>query len=84
MEPCEYCHRGRQGHQMHAEPTVFLDVPAGVVSAVKDLCDAILFFHCRFLEEFGPEMLAEDAIIVGIVSLDFDDDHAARLSPCDQ
>lgn len=59
--------------------TIFLDDPPSVIRAVKDLGDSPLFFLCWALEELGPAMFTEDAVKVGVVSVDFDDDHAARL-----
>lgn len=60
--------------------TVFLDNPPRVVGAIENPSDSVLLILSWILEELGPTMFPKDAIKMGIGSVDFNDDHVARLS----
>jgi hypothetical protein len=60
-----------------ALPAVFLDDPPGVIGTVKNLRESPHLFLGGALKKFRPAMFPEDAIKVGILAHDFDDDHAS-------
>ena len=79
LRPCDATGRNRT-NSYTPKPTVFLHDPPSVIRAVKDLCGSPLLFFGWFLKKFGPAMFTENAVKVRIISRDFNDDHASRLS----
>lgn len=59
--------------------TVLLRLAACAVGAIEDLADPALLLLAGVPEEVGPAVLAEQALHMWIVSVDFEEDLSTRL-----